>query len=55
MQYEYHLKIANLYSIPIGNVTKIVSDVVWLRKVRDSLWKLETRIKTKKTATRVRV
>ena len=32
MQYEYQLKIANLYSSPIGNVKKIVPDDFLIKK-----------------------
>ena len=57
---EYQLKIADLYNIPIGNVKKLEPNVFNKKKVCASLWELitllvETRIKTKKNTSRIRI
>ena len=40
MLYDYQLKIADLYNIPIGNVKKLVPNFFDKELICDSLWKL---------------
>ena len=42
---EYQLKIADLYSFPIGNVKKLVPIFFLSRKVGGSLWKHYLRLR----------
>ena len=50
---EYQLKIADLYNIVIGNVKTLVPN--FFDKEKYVLHLLETRIKTKKNMSRVRI
>ena len=52
---EYQLKTADLYNIPIGNVKKLVPNLI--KKSMCFIMKtlLETRIKTKKNTSRIRI
>ena len=58
MLYEYQLKTADLYNIPVGNVKKLVPNLFDKKKRRNSVWieaLLETRIETKKNTSRIRI
>ena len=49
---NYYLKIADIYSIPIGNVKKLVSNF-FDKKVHDPLWKLEKLLKIRTEAKKI--